>query len=73
MRTGKGEWEREGAVLVEAREAKIFPSRKNPSVHRVKTDTQTEKSQNFLYTNASSLCLSPYVMHLCVCAPIIGR
>ena len=34
-RTGKGEWEREGATLVEGREVKKFPSLKHSSVHRV--------------------------------------
>ena len=37
----KGEWEREGAILVLVREAKIFPALKNPSVHREKTDIAT--------------------------------
>ena len=41
MRTGQGEWKREGATLVEEMEVEKFPSLKQPSVHRViKTYTQ---------------------------------
>ena len=47
MRTGKGEWEREGVTLVEEREVKKFPSLKHPSVHRViKTYTVGFKKPN---------------------------